>query len=91
MELTRQNGGGGGRLRDFFLQSIPSLFEQDLHSDLPNVLEYVERRLDDHVYVIRFVFLQCEQQSARENLIQLLDLAIIIGLLKSTPKYRKLK
>ena len=57
--------------------SIPSRFRQDqpnLHSDNLNVLEYFECTLDDHAYVIRSVIIQCEQQSASEDLIQLLDL-----------------
>ena len=61
-------------LEAFFLHSIPSLLpqaEQNLHSDNLNVLEHFERRLDDHAYVIRSVILQCEQQSASEDLIQL--------------------
>ena len=64
-------------LEAFFLHSIPSLFrqaERNLHSDNLNVLDYFERRLDDHAYVIRSVILQCEQQSASEDLIQLLEL-----------------
>ena len=64
-------------LETFFLNSIPSLLGQaqrNLHSDNLNVLEYFERRLDDYAYVIRSVILQCEQQSAGENLIQLLEL-----------------
>ena len=77
MELARQNGGGGGRLRGLFLHSIPSLFrqaERNLHSDNLNVLEYFERRLVDHAYIIRSVILRCEQQRASKDLIQLLDL-----------------
>jgi len=64
-------------LEAFFLNSIPSLFRQaqrNLHSGNLNVLEYFERRLDDHAHVIRSVILQCEQQSASEDLIQLLYL-----------------
>ena len=64
-------------LEAFFLHSIPLLFrqvERNLHGDNLNVLEYFERRLDDHAYIIRSVILQCEQQSASEDLIQLLDL-----------------
>ena len=49
-------------------------FVKNLHGDNLNVLEYFERRLDDHVYVIRSVIIQCEQQSTSEDLIQLLDL-----------------
>ena len=61
-------------LEAFFLHSIPSLLrqaERNLHGDNLNVLEYFEHRLDDHAYVIRSVILQCEQQSASEDLIQL--------------------
>ena len=57
-------------LEAFFLHSIPLLFrqvERNLHGDNLNVLEYFERRLDDHSYVIRSVILQCEQQSASED------------------------
>ena len=64
-------------LETFFLHLIPSLFRQaqrNLHSDNLNVLEYFERRLDDHTYVIRSVIIQCKQQSTSEDLIQLLDL-----------------
>ena len=64
-------------LEAVFPHSIPSLFrqvEENLHSDNLNVKEYFERRLDDHAYVIRSIILQCEQQSASEGLIQLLDL-----------------
>ena len=64
-------------LETLFLHSIPSLFRQaqrNLHSDNLNVLEYFELRLDDHAYVIRSVIIQCEQQSASEDFIQLLDL-----------------
>ena len=64
-------------LEAVFPHSIPSLFRQvegNLHSDNLNVKEYFERRLDDHAYVIRSIILQCEQQSASEGLIQLLDL-----------------
>ena len=63
-------------LESFFLNSILSLFRQaqrNLYSDNLNVLEYFERRLDDYSFVIRSVILQCEQ-SAGEDLIQLLDL-----------------
>ena len=55
-------------LETFFLHSIPSLFcqtQQNLHSDNLNALEYFERRLDDHAYVIRSVIIQCEQQRKR--------------------------
>jgi len=64
-------------LKALFLHSIPSLFRQaqrNLHSDNLNVLQYFQCRLDDHAHVIRSVILQCEQQSASEDLIQLLDL-----------------
>ena len=64
-------------LEAFFLHSISSLFrqaERNLHSDNLIVLEYFECRLDDHAYVIRSVILRCQQQSASEGLIQLLDL-----------------
>ena len=39
-------------LEAFFLHSIPLLFrqvERNLHGDNLNVLEYFERRLDDHL------------------------------------------
>ena len=62
----------------FFLHWIPSFFHQaqrNLHdSDNLNFLEYFERRLNDHAYVIRSVILQCEEENASEDLIQLLDL-----------------
>ena len=62
-------------LEGFFLHSIPSVFRQaqrNLHNENLNILEYFERRLDDHAYVVRAVILQCEQQNASEDLIQLL-------------------
>ena len=65
----------GGKLswrrgRSFFLHSIPSLFHQaqrNLDSDNLNVLEYFERRLDDHAYFIRSVILQYEKENASED------------------------
>ena len=62
-------------LEVFFSQTIPSVFRQaqrNLHSDNLNVLEYFERRLDDHAYVVRSVILQCEQQNDSEDFIHLL-------------------
>jgi hypothetical protein len=47
-------------LEAIFVHSIPSLFRQAeryLQNDNINVLEYMERRLDDHVYVIRAVYI----------------------------------
>ena len=41
---------------------------------LSEICRVSEHRLDDHACVIRSVILQCEQQSASEDLIQLLDL-----------------
>ena len=76
VELARKMAAEVEDLETSFLHSIPSLFrqaERNLHSDNLNVLEYFERRLDDHAYLIRSVILQCEQQSASEDLIQLLD------------------
>ena len=65
----------GVDLESFFAHSIPSLFrqaERNLHSDNINVLEYMERRLDDYVYVVRAVIFSCEQQRVNEDLIELL-------------------
>ena len=62
-------------LEVFFSQTIPSVFRQaqrNFHSDNLNVLEYFERRLDDHAYVVRSVILQCEQQNDSEDFIHLL-------------------
>jgi len=44
------------------------------HSGNFNVLEYFERRLDDYAHVIGSIILQCEQQSASDDLNQLLYL-----------------
>lgn len=54
----------------FFLHSISSLFHQaqrNLDGDNLNVLEYFERRLDDHAYFIRSVILHYEKENASED------------------------
>ena len=70
---------------EFFQVSIPSLFHQarrNLHTENINVLEYFERRLDDHAYVVRSFVLQCEDHNASDDFLQLLYLLHenIIGL-----------
>ena len=62
-------------VEDFFLQTIPSLLRQarrNIHSDDITVLEYFERRLGDHVYVVSAIILQCEQRSVSDDLLELL-------------------
>lgn len=62
-------------LEAFFIQSIPSLYrqaERNLHSDDINNLECMERRLDDHIYVIGSVIQHCQQNQVCEDVIQLL-------------------
>ena len=79
-------------LKTFFLHSIPSLFRQyqeNLHSDNLNVLEYFERRLDDHAYVVRSVIIQCEQQRANKDLIQFITSPLIIGEISVSSIYRQ--
>ena len=63
----------GEMINDFerFLQrSIPSLFHhtrRNLCTENINVLEYFERRVDDHAYVIRSLMLQCEAHDTNED------------------------
>jgi hypothetical protein len=59
----------------FFLEEIPSLYNQaqrTLHCNDINVLEFFERRLDDHIHVIKAVIDQCQQVKINEELIELL-------------------
>ena len=65
-------------LYKFFLEEIPSLYNQaqrTLHCNDINVLECFERRLDDHIHVIKAVIDQCQQMTemrVNEELIELL-------------------
>jgi hypothetical protein len=66
-------------LYNIFLQEIPSLYNRVqraiIHCDDINVLEYFERRLEDHIHVIEAVVDQCqqrEQTNVNEELIELL-------------------
>ena len=65
-------------LYKFFLEEIPSLYNQaqrTLHCNDINVLEFFERRLDDHIHVIKTVIDQCQQMTemrVNEELIELL-------------------
>lgn len=66
-------------LKTFFLDSIPSRFNQaqrNLHCDDINWLEYMERRLDDYIYVIRAVTDHCLQVRVGEELIELLRICL---------------
>ena len=70
---------------EFFQQSLPSFFQQahrNLHNENMNALEYFERRLDDHAYVIRCFIFQCEEHNASDDFLRLLYLLHedIIGL-----------
>ena len=70
---------------EFFQQSLPSFFQQahrNLHNENINALEYFERRLDDHAYVIRCFIFQCEEHNASDDFLRLLYLLHedIIGL-----------
>ena len=65
-------------LYKFFLEEIPLLYNQaqrTLHCNDINVLEFFERRLDDHIHVIKAVIDQCQQMTemrVNEELIELL-------------------
>jgi hypothetical protein len=65
-------------LYKFFLEEIPSLYNQaqrTLHCTDINLLEFFERRLDDHIHVIKAVIDQCQQMTemrVNEELIELL-------------------
>ncbi|XP_028411998.1 uncharacterized protein LOC114534730 [Dendronephthya gigantea] len=62
-------------LYKIFREDIPSIFNQalrNLYCNDVNVLEYFERRLDDHIHVIKAVIDQCSQTRANEELVELL-------------------
>ena len=62
-------------LYKFFLEDLPSLYshaQRNLHCNDVNVLEYFERRLDDHICVIKAVIDQCQQSNVSDELVDLL-------------------
>ena len=62
---------------NFFREFLPSFLQQayrNLHSEDLNCLEYFERRLGDHAYVIRCFILQCEEHTASNDFLRLLYL-----------------
>ena len=58
---------------------IISILKSILSADTLVSQEYLERRLNDHAYLISSVILQCEQQSASEDLRGSLNSAIGFG------------